>query len=118
MTDRESDVGIDQNRVIVFDTTLRDGEQSPGATLTSEEKLEVADALVALGRCDRKQASSRFAGRFRGSARDRAALERRDHRRAPPRANEGHQARRDGGEERPSARIHTFIATSDIHLKA
>jgi 2-isopropylmalate synthase len=38
-----------RDRVIVFDTTLRDGEQSPGATLTAEEKLEVADALVALG---------------------------------------------------------------------
>src|SRR4051812_45514022 len=36
-------------RVIVFDTTLRDGEQSPGATLTADEKLEVADALVELG---------------------------------------------------------------------
>jgi 2-isopropylmalate synthase len=38
-----------QAQVIVFDTTLRDGEQSPGATLTSDEKLEVADALVELG---------------------------------------------------------------------
>src|SRR5918998_2838820 len=38
-----------QPRVIVFDTTLRDGEQSPGATLTGDEKLEVADALVELG---------------------------------------------------------------------
>jgi 2-isopropylmalate synthase len=33
----------------VFDTTLRDGEQSPGATMTVDEKLEMADALVALG---------------------------------------------------------------------
>src|ERR1043166_4613310 len=41
--------GKDQSRVIVFDTTLRDGEQSPGATLTAEEKLDVADALVELG---------------------------------------------------------------------
>src|SRR5688572_33243388 len=40
---------MEQSRVIVFDTTLRDGEQSPGATLTADEKLEVADALVALG---------------------------------------------------------------------
>jgi 2-isopropylmalate synthase len=40
---------VSQPRVIVFDTTLRDGEQSPGATLTSDEKLEVADALVELG---------------------------------------------------------------------
>lgn len=35
--------------VRIFDTTLRDGEQSPGATLTSEEKLEVARALTRLG---------------------------------------------------------------------
>ena len=30
----------------IFDTTLRDGEQSPGATMTTEEKLQVADRLV------------------------------------------------------------------------
>src|SRR6186713_1417552 len=35
--------------VRIFDTTLRDGEQCPGATLTSEEKLEVARALSRLG---------------------------------------------------------------------
>src|SRR5918992_3369204 len=46
----EDDVrATEQRRVIVFDTTLRDGEQSPGATLTADEKLEGADALVALG---------------------------------------------------------------------
>ena len=38
-----------KNRVIIFDTTLRDGEQSPGATMTFEDKLEVADLLDALG---------------------------------------------------------------------
>src|SRR5499426_2304758 len=36
------------DRVRVFDTTLRDGEQSPGATMTSAEKLEVARALARL----------------------------------------------------------------------
>src|SRR6187455_2680943 len=35
--------------VRIFDTTLRDGEQSPGATMTSAEKLEVARALSRLG---------------------------------------------------------------------
>src|SRR5215208_7044485 len=49
MTDLESNVPDTHSRVIVFDTTLRDGEQSPGATLTADEKLEVADALVELG---------------------------------------------------------------------
>jgi 2-isopropylmalate synthase len=39
----------DPNYVRIFDTTLRDGEQSPGATMTSEEKLEVARALSRLG---------------------------------------------------------------------
>src|SRR4029453_13371628 len=46
MTSTEPAVG---RRIWVFDTTLRDGEQSPGATMTVEEKLEVADALVSLG---------------------------------------------------------------------
>ena len=39
----------DPERVTIFDTTLRDGEQSPGATLTSHEKLEIARALARLG---------------------------------------------------------------------
>lgn len=39
----------DPNYVRVFDTTLRDGEQSPGATLTSKEKMEIAKQLQKLG---------------------------------------------------------------------
>src|SRR3954469_12302995 len=37
------------NRLIIFDTTLRDGEQSPGCSMNLAEKLEIAEALVELG---------------------------------------------------------------------
>ncbi len=39
----------DQDRVVIFDTTLRDGEQSPGATMTHNEKLEIAELLDEMG---------------------------------------------------------------------
>ncbi|MCB2110470.1 MAG: 2-isopropylmalate synthase, partial [Rhodobacteraceae bacterium] len=39
----------DTNRVVIFDTTLRDGEQSPGATMTHDEKLEIAEMLDEMG---------------------------------------------------------------------
>src|ERR1700755_2784425 len=39
----------DTDRVVIFDTTLRDGEQCPGATMTHDEKLEVAEVLDAMG---------------------------------------------------------------------
>ncbi|MCB2082099.1 MAG: 2-isopropylmalate synthase, partial [Rickettsiales bacterium] len=38
-----------KEHIVIFDTTLRDGEQSPGATMTQEEKLLVADVLDAMG---------------------------------------------------------------------
>src|ERR1700753_1248735 len=39
----------DKDRVVIFDTTLRDGEQCPGATMTFEEKLEVAEMPDTMG---------------------------------------------------------------------
>src|ERR671924_1872097 len=39
----------EKDRVVIFDTTLRDGEQCPGATMTHEEKLEVAEVLDEMG---------------------------------------------------------------------
>ncbi|MEQ4596581.1 MAG: 2-isopropylmalate synthase, partial [Methylobacteriaceae bacterium] len=38
-----------KDRVVIFDTTLRDGEQCPGATMTIDEKLAVAELLDAMG---------------------------------------------------------------------
>src|SRR5215475_198092 len=40
---------MSDNRLIIFDTTLRDGEQSPGASMNLAEKLEIAHALQELG---------------------------------------------------------------------
>ncbi len=40
---------VNKDRVVIFDTTLRDGEQSPGATMTHEEKLEIAGLLDEMG---------------------------------------------------------------------
>jgi 2-isopropylmalate synthase len=40
--------GSSKDRVLIFDTTLRDGEQCPGATMTLEEKLQIADLLDAM----------------------------------------------------------------------
>ena len=39
----------EKDRVVIFDTTLRDGEQCPGATMTHDEKLEVAELLDDMG---------------------------------------------------------------------
>jgi 2-isopropylmalate synthase len=110
--------GWDPRRIRVFDTTLRDGEQAPGAGLTAEEKIEVARQLVRLnvdvieagfpaaspGDWD---AVHRIAKETRGVA--VAALARcRDG--DPQRAVEAIRVA-----ERPH--LHVFIATSDIHLK-
>ena len=38
-----------KDKVLIFDTTLRDGEQSPGATMTHDEKLEIAGLLDDMG---------------------------------------------------------------------
>ncbi len=45
-----TDTTIPESRhIVIFDTTLRDGEQSPGASMNLAEKMEVAQALVDLG---------------------------------------------------------------------
>lgn len=115
MTSRESHVS---DRVIVFDTTLRDGEQSPGATLTADEKLEVADALVALN-VDVIEAG--FPAASPGDFEAVKAIAERSKgvtiaglaRAVPGDIERVAQAVKQADQPR----IHTFIATSDIHLK-
>ncbi len=102
----------------IFDTTLRDGEQSPGFSMTPEEKLRLARPLEELG-VDVLEAGFPIASEGDFSAVQAIARECRETRVAAlARAVEA-DIRRAGDALRPAARplLHTFIATSDIHLK-
>jgi 2-isopropylmalate synthase len=108
----------DPNRVLIFDTTLRDGEQSPGISLNTAEKLEIAEALARLG-VDVIEAGFPIAspGDFeavQGIARQVegpviCGLARAN----PADIDRAWEAIRDSA--RP--RIHTFVSTSDIHIE-
>ena len=111
----------DPGRVLIFDTTLRDGEQSPGASLNLEEKLAIAQQLARLG-VDVIEAGVPYA-----SAGDFEAVQRiADLVGGPEGPVICGLARATAGDIRACAeavgpaarrRIHTFIATSDIHLE-
>src|SRR6059058_1941764 len=49
MTAPQTHSDASKDRVLIFDTTLRDGEQSPGASMTLEEKMQVAELLDEMG---------------------------------------------------------------------
>jgi 2-isopropylmalate synthase len=108
----------DANRIIIFDTTLRDGEQSPGASMTRDEKVRIARQLERL-RVDVIEAGFAAAspGDFESIRAISAAIKdsticslSRANDRDITRAAEALQ---------PAARkrIHTFIATSPLHMK-
>ncbi|MEM7554565.1 MAG: 2-isopropylmalate synthase [Cyanobacteria bacterium P01_A01_bin.84] len=114
-------IPIQPDRIIIFDTTLRDGEQSPGATLNPEEKLVIARQLALLG-VDVIEAG--FAVSSRGEfdavkniAREVGILD------GPIICSLARAVSKDiqvaAEAIKPAAhqRIHTFISTSDIHLK-
>ncbi len=108
----------DPNRVLIFDTTLRDGEQSPGISLNTQEKLEIAQQLARLGvdvieagfpitspgDFEAVQTIARTVGGpvIAGLARTHVGD-----------IDAAYNAVRDA--DRP--RIHTFVSTSDIHIK-
>jgi 2-isopropylmalate synthase len=113
MTDR-----TDKNRVIIFDTTLRDGEQSPGASMSLDEKQRIAAVLEEMGvdvieagfpiasKGD-FEAVKTIAGQIKES---QVAGLARASRKDIDRAWEALQ-----GAKRP--RIHTFLSTSPLHMK-
>ncbi len=108
----------EQDRVYIFDTTLRDGEQSPGATMTLEEKLQVADLLDEMGvdvieagfpvaspgdfeavsEVAKRVKRASVAGLSRANARDI-------------------EVAAEAVRFCESPRIHTFISTSPVHMK-
>jgi 2-isopropylmalate synthase len=106
-----------EERVIIFDTTLRDGEQSPGASMNAAEKLRLATQLEKLG-IDVLEAGfpaasegdfdavSKIAGRLKKT--EVAAL---------ARTSKNDIDRAWGAiQHAEKPRIHTFLATSDIHM--
>ncbi len=105
-------------RVYVFDTTLRDGEQSPGCSMTVPEKLKMAAKLVELG-VDIMEAGFPIASEGDAEAVDAVAREFPwAHVAALARANrQDVEAAAQALKRAKRPRIHTFIATSDIHLK-
>ena len=106
------------NRLIIFDTTLRDGEQSPGASMTKDEKIRIARQLERL-RVDVIEAG--FAASSPGDFDAiRAIAETVKGSTVCSLARVSEKDIRAAGEAiRPAARgrIHTFIATSPIHME-
>ncbi|MEK9764890.1 MAG: 2-isopropylmalate synthase, partial [Thalassolituus sp.] len=107
-----------QNRLVIFDTTMRDGEQSPGASMTKEEKVRIGKALEKM-RVDVMEAGFAAAspGDFEAIQAVAAAVREStvcSLARAVDRDIEQAAAALKLAER---ARIHTFIATSPIHMK-
>ncbi|AOY84521.1 2-isopropylmalate synthase [Moorena producens JHB] len=108
-------------RIIIFDTTLRDGEQSPGATLNVDEKLIIAHQLARL-RVDVIEAGFPYAspGDFEAVQKiaEAVGLESGPTICGLARASRDDiKAAANALKPAANARIHTFIATSDIHLE-
>ena len=111
--------GVASGQIRIFDTTLRDGEQAPGAGLTAAEKLEVARQLARL-KVDVIEAGFPAASPGDFEAVRRIAQETKDGIAvaALARCKDGDPQRAVEAisiAERPH--LHLFIATSDIHLK-
>ena len=110
---------MNSNYVHIFDTTLRDGEQSPGAAMTQGEKIRIAKALERL-KVDVIEAGFPIASQGDFEAVQAVARTIKDSticglcRTGIADIDRAYEALKDAN----SYRIHTFIATSPIHMKA
>ena len=108
----------DKDRVVIFDTTLRDGEQCPGATMTHDEKLEVAELLDEMG-VDVIEAGFPIASEGDFAAVQEIARRSKNavicglSRAAPKDIDRCAEAIRPAARKR----IHTFLSTSPVHMK-
>ena len=123
------ETAMDPDHVRIFDTTLRDGEQSPGAAMTSAQKLDVARALARLGvdviESGFPAASPDDLAAVQAIARavGQAPVAGRSTSQPPIICALARAAKADidaawaGVREAARPRIHTFLATSDVHLE-
>ena len=114
MTTDAKDAG---NRVVIFDTTLRDGEQCPGATMTFDEKLDVADLLDSMG-VDIIEAGFPIAsqGDFEAVSEIARRVKRSTVAGLARAINADIDRAGEAVRHAQRGRIHTFVSTSPIHL--
>src|SRR3984885_11593388 len=110
---------MSSNQIVFFDTTLRDGEQSPGCTMHHDEKLRMAHQLANL-RVDVIEAGCAIASEGHFNAVRAVAREVKGSRIASFARckREDIEAAGRAVEPAPSNRIHVFLASSDLHLEA
>jgi 2-isopropylmalate synthase len=106
------------DRVLIFDTTLRDGEQCPGATMTLEEKLEIAEMLDTMG-VDIIEAGFPIAsiGDFEAVAEIARRVKRATVAGLSRAAHKDIDRAAEAVRHAVRPRIHTFISTSPVHMK-